>query len=559
MELYAKGQLSFLILTCLQERDFYGLDIISEISNRSNGRINLKKPSVYSNLTRMEKQGYISAYLQSSDFGPNRKYYSLTESGRNFYKELKEYFDRNNIDVFRDFVDADSPAENSTSSTQVSMNENAISQENSRNDSIDNNVVDDFFDFSSIDSEESTPADSVAEQEEETVLQSEETTAQNESITNDFKFIESAEMQQMPAEEKKEETFSIKDVLTNNSQEQDTASIDEYNKRLYDISKDINKYKRKRSFAEDQIAMTATAPLNDAQEKNKANLEDFKSSFLENKNKYQGERITNLDFSRYTSSNRTVINETVTKQEEVKNDAVFITQRVNSSDIERPKRIEPPRLRINPTEPVKETKLPAPKRDLSIDPSHKEILTKLYEKTKDGNDAEVREDALYDFNDLKRYYNKQNITFTEYKKPAERVKHNTNKLYLIVSIFTFLCSAGLSAILYAVLLNTGLINTSTNFLYIVLPALLLVDVAWRFYNYKKYKGWLPSQMLPQWQIWALFFIIAGLIICLNFVCSMSPSNFANYATTTILPLVMIFVALPARYYFKRIILVKYWK
>ena len=86
MELYAKGQLSYLILTCMQERDFYGLDIISEISNRSNGRINLKKPSVYSNLTRMEKQGYISSYLKSSDFGPNRKYYSLTEKGRGFYR-----------------------------------------------------------------------------------------------------------------------------------------------------------------------------------------------------------------------------------------------------------------------------------------------------------------------------------------------------------------------------------------------------------------------------------------------------------------------------------------
>ena len=63
MELYAKGQLSYLILTCLLERDYYGLDIISSISEKSNGKINLKKPSVYSNLTRMEKQGFVSAYF----------------------------------------------------------------------------------------------------------------------------------------------------------------------------------------------------------------------------------------------------------------------------------------------------------------------------------------------------------------------------------------------------------------------------------------------------------------------------------------------------------------
>ena len=134
MDLYAKGQLSFLILNCLLERDFYGLDFISEIYNRSNGRINLKKPSVYSNLTRMEKQGYVSSYLQSSDLGPNRKYYSITESGRRFYSDLKDYFDRNNIDVFRDFNDGneDSSNQNVTSPQvqQSPIHEEAFNDEN---------------------------------------------------------------------------------------------------------------------------------------------------------------------------------------------------------------------------------------------------------------------------------------------------------------------------------------------------------------------------------------------------------------------------------------------
>ena len=112
MDLYAKGQLSFMILTCLLERDFYGLDIISEINKKSDGKITLKKPSVYSNLTRMEKQGYVSSYLQDSELGPNRKYYSITEKGRIFYNDLKDYYDRNNIDVFRDFKDESSMEKN---------------------------------------------------------------------------------------------------------------------------------------------------------------------------------------------------------------------------------------------------------------------------------------------------------------------------------------------------------------------------------------------------------------------------------------------------------------
>ncbi len=523
MELYAKGQLSFLMLTCLQERDFYGLDIISEISNRSNGRINLKKPSVYSNLTRMEKQKYITSYMQSSDFGPNRKYYSLTESGRKFYQELKEYFDRNNIDVFRDFVDSDSPI--------MVEEQNKVEEKTSETN-------DDFFDFSSL--EENEPSsDEIVEQ----------------VASDDYKFLQQTEVK--TSEIKEEEVIAPAESI---SEKIDNTSIEEYNKRLYDISKDINKYKRKRSFAEDQIAMQATAPLADSQEKNKANLEEFKHSFLQNKNKYSTESFTTLDFSRYAKTNKTIIEEKPTTKEEVKNDAVFITKRFNAEDLEKPKRIEPPRLRIVENESIsKESKLPAPKRDKTIDPSHKEILTKLYSKTKDSSAQEVREDALYDYDDLKEYYNKQSIAFSEYKKTSHKVEHNTTKLNFIASIITFLCAVVCSGVIYGVLAGVNALNHSTNFIYILLPALFLIDVAWKFVNYKRLKASLPSQILPQWQIWALYLIIAGLIICLNFICGLSSSTFTLFATTIVLPLVLGMIVLPVYYYIKRFLIIKHWK
>lgn len=541
MELYAKGQLSYLILTCLQERDFYGLDIISEISNRSNGKINLKKPSVYSNLTRMETQGYISAYLQSSDFGPNRKYYSLTEKGRNFYKELKEYFDRNNVDVFRGLIDQDQTPSTFEDLTDITPPSFPETQE-----IISTN--EDFFDFSSIDS----PVNEDNQTKIENNHEQEEVKAPDEaqSKSEDYQFI--------PATASLKE--EVKFVQNENS---DETSIEEYNRRLYDISKDINKYKRKRSFAEDQIEMTATMPLTDSEEKTRSSIEEFKSSFLENKNKYQHEQITNLDFSRYMNSNRTYIKEEVKpkelENEEQKNDAVFITKRYDESTFEKPKKIEPPRLKIELIEANKETKLPAPKRDLTIDPSHKEILTKLYSKSRDSSNEEVREDALYDFDDLKKYYQKQNIAFTEYKKPADKVEHNTNKLYLWLSIISLVLSATFSGILYLTLFKTNLCNPKTNFMYILVPSLFILDVLWKFYNFKKYKGWLPSQMKPQWQIWGLFFLISGFTVGLNFICGMNNSNFVLYATTTILPILIAFINLPLRYYIKRLILVKYWK
>ena len=569
MELYAKGQLSYLILTCLQGRDFYGLDIISEISSRSNNRINLKKPSVYSNLTRMEKQGYISAYLQSSDFGPNRKYYSLTEKGRNFYKELQEYFERNNIDVFRDFVDPDSPAPQAVIE-DTSKEANQLQEDLNRTQT----SSDDFFDFSSIESDNQTVSseeDTAQNIEDELNMStSEEDAVENKETLEEVKVEDNKEVlaserhEETRQVEKTENTFSIKNALMRKEEikeeEKDIEAIEAYNKRLYDISKDINKYKRQRSFAEDQISMTApSTPLSETQEKSKSNIEEFKNSFLENKNKYQTERLSNLDFSRYTNPRRTMVQEKPSPIVEEKNDAVFITKRIDASEIERPKRIEPPKIKISQSDNFKDNKLPAPKRDLTIDPSHKEILTKLYSKTKDGSVEEVREDALYDFDDLKKFYEKQNISFNEYKKPAEKIKHNTNKIALYVSLFTFILASGFSAVLYAILNHTLLINNSTNFLFILLPALLVVDVVWKLYNFLKYKSWLPSQMIPQWQIWALFLIISGLIVCLNFICGLGMSNFSYYATSLILPLILAFIIMPIRYYIKRFALIKYWE
>lgn len=529
MELYAKGQLSYLILTCLQERDFYGLDIISEISNRSNGRINLKKPSVYSNLTRMEKQGYISAYLQSSDFGPNRKYYSLTEKGRGFYQELKTYFDKNNIDVFRDFQDGDA------NEAIQPIKKEPIQEK------VENNEDNDFFDFSSL----SSP---IEDKKEEVY------TIETKQAEPEIKEDNTEEKVLQKEEEKQDDAV----FLTN-------ENVEEYNRRLYDISKDINKIKRKRSFADDQIAMTATAPLVEANERVKSNIEDFKSSILANREKYNSTSSFDYFKQKETNENKPSILPTPSVKavvqpvkEEVKDDAKFITGRIDASQIEHAKKIEPPRLKIV-SENTKDVRLPAPKRDKSIDPSHREILNELYSRTKDAGSVEVRQDAIYDYNDLSDYYKSQNISFNVYTKSLSKINHNTNKLYFINSVLAFLMAALLSTSLYLVFKEVYIINVKTNFLYILLPALVLIDVLYKFYNYKNYNGWKPTQIKPQWQIWLFYILTSLLVIGLNFAFGMATKPFELFATTLVLPLSLLLVMLPIRYYLKRLILVKFWR
>ena len=63
----AKGKLSYYILSCLAERDMYGLELIEEIKNKFG--MDIKLPSLYSNLNRMKELKFISTYLKESNKG----------------------------------------------------------------------------------------------------------------------------------------------------------------------------------------------------------------------------------------------------------------------------------------------------------------------------------------------------------------------------------------------------------------------------------------------------------------------------------------------------------
>ncbi|MBO5394681.1 MAG: helix-turn-helix transcriptional regulator, partial [Clostridia bacterium] len=556
----------------------------SEIAERSNGRINLKKPSVYSNLTRMEKQGYISSYLQNSDFGPNRKYYSLTDAGREFYQELKDYFDRNNIDVFKDFNDGDTmdiaPSQILSSSGQEEEIEDVAEEE--VDIKLNGSSDEDFFDFSfaseneiiaeededefTSDIEDESPAEE--QQDDDKVTAITESPAQQSAT---FEHVSPAPQQEATADVNK---YSIRQALLHHEDkpgEQPTTdggvflsqeSADEYNKRIYDISKDINRYRKKRSFAEDQISMATADALVASKEKMQTNIDDFKNALLQNKEKYQDQRFNKDEFDRHMTYryDRNSLKETPQQEqavEEIKNDAVYITGHLNSEDIEKPRKITPPQLKIV-SQNSKETKLPAPKRDATVDPSHKEILSNLYCKTKDSI-CEEREDALYDYNDLQDYYKNQEISFSIYQKPAHKLKHNTNKLYMIVSIILFLVEAAFSVGTYFILKSFDYVKNSTSFLYILLPALLLIDMIVMIFKYKQSSGWLPRSIMPQWLMWLLYLLSTGAVVGLNFAFGCTLDNFIPYMNTLILPIIFVFIVFPCRFYSNRIAIIRHWK
>lgn len=80
------SQINKIILKSLETGDKYGLEIIKDIQDFTNGRLILKQPSLYSALRRMEKKGLISSFWEDSEIGGRRHYYSLTKSGKEILK-----------------------------------------------------------------------------------------------------------------------------------------------------------------------------------------------------------------------------------------------------------------------------------------------------------------------------------------------------------------------------------------------------------------------------------------------------------------------------------------
>lgn len=81
-----RGHIDTIILKSLFEGDKYGLEIIQEIEEKSNGSYELKQPTLYSCLKRLENQGLISSYWEDSEIGGKRHYYTLTNLGKEEYQ-----------------------------------------------------------------------------------------------------------------------------------------------------------------------------------------------------------------------------------------------------------------------------------------------------------------------------------------------------------------------------------------------------------------------------------------------------------------------------------------
>lgn len=119
MSIIPRGQVSTILLGCLADGDKYGAQILSEL--QKDNEITIKQPTLYSTLSRMEKQGLISSYWRDSDIGGKRHYYSLTDIGKKTLQdaeniilsenEQKKYYENEGFQ--KESVQLDTPSNSS--------------------------------------------------------------------------------------------------------------------------------------------------------------------------------------------------------------------------------------------------------------------------------------------------------------------------------------------------------------------------------------------------------------------------------------------------------------
>lgn len=77
-----KGSTSILILTLLEKEDMYGYQLTRELKERSDNTFDLKEGTLYPMLHSLEKADAVEAYWFNTDEGRRRKYYKITDIGK---------------------------------------------------------------------------------------------------------------------------------------------------------------------------------------------------------------------------------------------------------------------------------------------------------------------------------------------------------------------------------------------------------------------------------------------------------------------------------------------
>ena len=580
MAFNSNGQITYFVLDSLSSGSKYGLEIIEYISQKTNGTYIMKKPSLYSCLTRMEKKGLVSSsYWGESELGGKRHYYSITDSGKQTLATLAQEFENATFDTEDDDANEVSAQTEKIQYTNAALLEKSqpeiqeqpqedapvflqqgnlfditkqpVETEDDEDD--ENDVAENQIDIFNMDPVE---PENTLESLEEAVKQYTQTEVEEETVLQ-------------PAEEEIVETVKDDAKLLGEDEKVELSQYQtEQNQIIYNSSNDFKKYRKKKSFSENQIEMAVAYETEEDEQLQRDRIAELKRSFLEAKNnKFQQPLQPKIEEpSLAPQQPAPAILEPV--EEDIKDDAVLITGRLDSHEVPVQKKIAPTNIEVN----IYDDNLPAPNRNSNLEPTYKDMMAKLFERKKEKQIQEVQPQApvvetfepqlsgaFSSYEGLKQHYQNYGIEFKEHKKSSVERNHNTNFLQFITSAFLLLFAGVGSAIFYAIIAATGNLFEKTTFMFYTVPALFAVVTLFMLLKWKCFKSKKAVLLYNSLANWAIFVLGAIVILIINVICGMQAENMVLYLTSLLLPSLALLLAFPINYHIKKYLYKKYAK
>lgn len=81
-----RGTLELCALSVVNRGDCYGYELVNRIS----GCMEMTEGTIYPLMKRLRDSGLIESYIEESPEGPPRKYYKITQSGKEELKRLSD-------------------------------------------------------------------------------------------------------------------------------------------------------------------------------------------------------------------------------------------------------------------------------------------------------------------------------------------------------------------------------------------------------------------------------------------------------------------------------------
>ena len=78
-----KGSIDILLLSMISSREMYGYEIVKVLKEKSDEAYNMSEGTLYPALKRLEKKKWLESYWAEFPSGGRRKYYRMTDDGRN--------------------------------------------------------------------------------------------------------------------------------------------------------------------------------------------------------------------------------------------------------------------------------------------------------------------------------------------------------------------------------------------------------------------------------------------------------------------------------------------